>query len=346
VKRILVTGVAGFIGSNLGETLARNGWLVRGVDAFTDTYPPRQKQKNVAALARSPGVELVRADLARTDLARLLRDVDAVAHLAGEPGVPASWGSAFATYVERNIVATQRLLEASCAAHVQRFVYASSSSVYGPEQQPLRESATPRPLSPYGASKLAGECLVGAYAQQRGLSAVSLRYFSVYGPRQRPDMAAHRFIEAILDRRPLVVYGDGGQARDFTYVDDVVAATTAALTASVPSGTVLNVAHGEPVEVRALIALLGELMHAEPCVDYRPPRPGDTPRTEGAADAARALLRWRPTTDVRTGLARQIEWHRSRRPGLPRDGAAVGTAAAVPSMPAPAGPAQLSRGRL
>src|SRR4051812_8710567 len=200
--------MAGFIASHVAESLARGGWSVRGVDAFTDTYPVRQKRDNVAAVFRSSDVELVVADLAHENLGPLLDGVESVVHLAGEPGVPASWGSGFATYVERNIVATQRLLEAAATAGVRRFVYASSSSVYGAETQALVESAVPRPLSPYGASKLAGEVLVGAYAQQRGLSTVSLRFFSVYGPRQRPDMANHRFIEAMLDHRPIAVFGD------------------------------------------------------------------------------------------------------------------------------------------
>ena len=332
---ILLTGIAGFIGSHLAESLARDGWPIRGVDAFTDTYAPRQKWDNLAAVARSSNVELATADLARDDLHGLLEDVDAVVHLAGEPGVPASWGPAFATYVERNITATQRLLEAAATAGVSRFVYASSSSVYGPAERQLVESAVPRPLSPYGASKLAGEVLVGAYAQERGLSTVSLRYFSVYGPRQRPDMAAHRFIEALLDRRPVPVYGDGRQARDFTYVADVVAATSAALTASVPTGSVFNIAKGEPVEVRELIAMLAEELGVEPCIERRPERVGDTQRTEGCADAARDLLRWEPVTDLRSGLRRQVEWHLRRR--LEPEASSLDPAAdAVPYDPVPA----------
>jgi nucleoside-diphosphate-sugar epimerase len=317
----LLTGVAGFIGSHLAEALVRSGRSVRGVDAFTDTYAVRQKQDNVALLPSSPALEVVRGDLARDDLSGLLDGVDSVVHLAGEPGVPASWGPSFATYVERNITATQRLLEAATAVGVGRFVYASSSSVYGPEAGALVETAAPRPLSPYGASKLAAEVLVGAYAQQRGLSTVSLRYFSVFGPRQRPDMAAHRFIEAMLDHRPIAVHGDGRQARDFTYVEDVVAATSAALTAPVPTGTVLNVARGEPVEVCDLIAILADELGVAPRIEHRPHRPGDTPRTEGCAAAARDLLGWEPVVDLRAGLRRQIEWHLLRRPeaGAPLD---------------------------
>jgi nucleoside-diphosphate-sugar epimerase len=313
VERILLTGIAGFIGSHLAESLIAGGCAVRGVDAFTDTYAPAQKRANIAAVSRSRGVEIVTGDLARDDLRDLLDGVDAVVHLAGEPGVPASWGPAFGTYVERNVIATQRLLEGAATAGVRRFVYASSSSVYGPEQRPLVESAVPRPLSPYGASKLAAEVLVGAYAQQRGLSTVSLRYFSVYGPRQRPDMAAHRFIEALLDHRPVPVYGDGSQARDFTYVADVVAATSAALTAAVPTGSVFNIARGEPVEVRDLIAILADQLGVEPRIVRRPHRAGDTPRTEGCAAAAREALHWRPLVDLRSGLRQQVEWHRGRR---------------------------------
>ena len=337
MARVLLTGVAGFIGSHLGEALLAQGWSVRGVDAFTDTYPVHQKRANLVGLAMRPGVELVVADLARADLDVLLQDVEAVVHLAGEPGVPASWGSSFTTYVERNIVATQRLLEAVTAAGVTRFVYASSSSVYGPEQRRQLETCVTRPLSPYGASKLAGECLVGAYAMQRGLSTVALRYFSVYGPRQRPDMAAHRFIEAALDRRPITVYGDGGQARDFTYVGDVVAATVAALTAPAPSGVVLNVAHGEPVEVRELIALVTDRLGTDLVIDYRPHRAGDTARTEGGADAAFQVLGWRATTALGDGLAAQVDWHLRRRRA--REGHGIDIAAAsVVTVPAQAGP--------
>lgn len=311
--RTLLTGVAGFIGSHLADFLIRRDVRIRGVDAFTDTYAPQQKRDNLMGASRSPNLELVTGDLARDDLRPLLEDVDTVIHLAGEPGVPTSWGAGFPTYVERNILATQRLLEAATAAGVRRFVYASSSSVYGPQDRPVLESAVPQPLSPYGATKLAGEALVAAYAQERGLSTVSLRYFSVFGPRQRPDMAAHRFIEAMLDRRRLPVYGDGRQARDFTYVADVVAATAAATTASVPPGAVLNVAKGEPVEVRELIAMIAEDLDVEPFIEPRPERAGDTFRTEGCADAAREALGWEPVTDVRTGLRRQVEWHLQRR---------------------------------
>ena len=193
-----------------------------------------------------------------------LDGVDAIAHLAGEPGVSTSWGPSFARYVDRNVMATHRLLEAAVDHGVGRVVYASSSSVYGGEANALRAQGEPRPYSPYGVSKLAAEALVGAYALSHGLSTVSLRYFSVYGPRQRPDMAAHRFVEALLDGRPLEVFGDGSQVRDFTYVGDVVNATILALSADLPRAAVLDVASGRPTAVGTLIGLLNELVGAGP----------------------------------------------------------------------------------
>jgi nucleoside-diphosphate-sugar epimerase len=315
-----VTGAAGFIGSHLVEELLRAGWRVRGIDGMTTTYDPAQKCANLAVLRRHPGFEFVEADLAHDDLAPLLEGSDAVAHLAAEAGVAASWGDDFRRYAERNVVGTQRLLEAATVAGVRRVVYASSSSVYGEGvTAAVAEDRLPRPSSPYGASKFVGEMLVGAYAEQRGLHGVSLRYFSVYGPRQRPDMAAHRFIEAILDGRPLTLYGNGSQMRDFTYVADIVAATAAALSADLHPGTVLNVATGAPVRVGELVRLLAELADAASIsVDSSPERPGDVGRTHGSSAAAAALLGWSPRTPLREGLAAQVAWHRARRlPDVP-----------------------------
>jgi nucleoside-diphosphate-sugar epimerase len=325
MSSIAVTGAAGFIGSHVSRALISAGWRVRGIDAFTDTYDPEQKRANLRELV-DPRFELVEADLGAADVDGLLDGVDAVVHLAAEPGVGASWGNGFTSYVERNVLAMQRVLEAASRARIDRFVYASSSSVYGSGvTAPIVEGAVPRPASPYGASKLMGELLLAAYVDQRALPGVSLRYFSVYGPRQRPDMAAHRFIEALLDRRPLTVYGDGTQQRDFTYVDDVTEATLAAVTADIRPGAVFNIAAGRPVPVGRLIALLAELVDGDPAVIARQPaRPGDVDRTEGDTGAATRGLGWRPRTDLGTGLARQVAWHRDRRAG-----AAAGPAALV-----------------
>jgi predicted glycosyltransferase/nucleoside-diphosphate-sugar epimerase len=309
---VLVTGAAGFIGSHLSESLIRLGWNVRGLDAFTDTYDPRLKRANVRGLLHHPRFELITADLTIADLADVLDGIDLVAHLAGEPGVADSWGSEFPRYLRRNVLATQRLLEAARVRGVERIVYASSSSVYGSRDLPSTVSL-PRPISPYGASKLAGESLVSAYAHGCGVPAVSLRYFSVYGPRQRPDMAAHRFIEAALDQRPLIVYGDGRQVRDFTYVDDIVAATVAALTADLEPGRVLDVGGGRPLDVARLVDVLRSILGLDIKVMCEPARPGDVGRTESCAGEAFSALGWTPVTDLYTGLTRQVEWHLLRR---------------------------------
>jgi UDP-glucuronate 4-epimerase len=313
VNVALLTGAAGFIGSHVGELLLARGWQVRGLDALTSNYDPAVKARNLTALSRHPGFTFVHADLATADLAPLLSGVDAVVHLAAEPGVSKSWGTMFPTYVGRNVLSTQRLLEAVAGLGLTRFVYASSSSVYGPTSGTMHESHTLAPLSPYGVSKLAGECLVGAYAHEQGLPTVSLRFFSVYGPRQRPDMAIHRFVEAVLDGRPAEVYGQQVQLRDFTYVADVATAVVDSLTAPAPPGTVLNIAHGTPVAIPEVLRMVEEQVGGRLDVTRRPHRAGDTAKTHGDSTAAERVLGWRPTTDLATGLALQVDWHRSLR---------------------------------
>jgi nucleoside-diphosphate-sugar epimerase len=323
VKLALVTGAAGFIGSHVAELLLSDGWHVRGVDALTENYDPAAKLRNVSGMRHNPAFSLVHEDLTTTDLAPLVEDVDAVIHLAAEPGVSTSWGEAFSTYVERNILATQRLLEAAAVAHAPRIVYASSSSVYGPTLETMHETSRLAPLSPYGVSKLAGECLVGAYAHQRGVPTVSLRFFSVYGPRQRPDMAIHRFTEALLDGREVSVFGDQVQLRDFTYGGDVARAVVAAATAPVPAGTVLNIARGAPVAVPEVLRLLEEEVHGEATVARLPHRAGDTEQTHGDSRAAAAALGWRAATDLRLGLKHQVAWHRRLREHPEQEGVAA-----------------------
>jgi UDP-glucuronate 4-epimerase len=310
----LVTGAAGFIGSHVCEALLRQGHVVRGLDAFTDFYNPERKRANIAAAQANPRFSLLCDDVRRVALDEVLDGVDAVVHLAGEPGVTSSWGPDFARYVDRNVLATQQLLEATVAQRIGRFVYASSSSVYGGDAMALRAQGEPRPFSPYGVTKLAAETLVGAYAQGHDLATVSLRFFSVYGPRQRPDMAAHRFIEALLDGRPLTVFGDGTQVRDFTYVEDVVEAVVRSLSADLPRASVLDIASGRPTAVSTLIGLLNELVGAGPTsILQSDERRGDVARTEGHTHTAREHLGWSPTTELRTGLQRQLEWHAALR---------------------------------
>jgi nucleoside-diphosphate-sugar epimerase len=310
---VLLTGVAGFIGSYVAEKLLAQGWKVRGVDALTDSYDPQTKVRNLRPFAAHPSFSFVHDDLVTADLQPYLEGADTVVHLAAEAGVSRSWGTEFPAYVHRNVLATHRLLEAATQSGVPRFVYASSSSVYGPTSDPMHESSRLAPLSPYGVSKLAGECLVGSYAFERGLSTVALRFFSVYGPRQRPDMVLHRFIEALLDDGEAVIYGETVQHRDFTYVGDVAEAVSLAATAPVVPGTVLNIAHGKPVAVPDLLRMAEEEVGRPLSVSPAPHRPGDTGTTHGDATAAAVVLGWRATTDLRTGVARQVAWHRSLR---------------------------------
>ncbi len=226
----LVTGAAGFIGSHLAEALVARGHRVIGVDAFVDFSPRSMKEANLRDLRQAPTFQCIEADLRTTDLGTLLTGIDYVFHLAAQAGVRTSWGDGFTAYVEHNVLATQRLLEAAQQRGVRRVIYASSSSVYGETPTlPAREDSPPLPISPYGVTKLAAEHLCRLYTIGHELPTISLRYFTVYGPRQRPDMAFHKFIHALLRDEPLPVYGDGEQSRDFTYVGDIVAATLAAM---------------------------------------------------------------------------------------------------------------------
>ncbi len=229
MARALVTGCAGFIGSHLTESLLEDGHAVLGVDCFNDNYRRADKRANLSVATDYEAFELVTGDLVSLDVEALLEAVDVIYHLAGEPGVRSSWGARFDRYTRHNVAATQRLLEAMVDFPGKRFVYASSSSVYGDALSlPTHEDVTPRPLSPYGVTKLAAEHLCVLYAEEQDVQTVALRYFSVYGPRQRPDMAFRRFCEAIVDGDPIEVFGDGRQSRDFTFVGDIVAATRAA----------------------------------------------------------------------------------------------------------------------
>ena len=312
--RAIVTGSAGFIGSNLVDALLRRGDDVVGIDSLTPYYDPSLKRANIAAASASSSFELVEADLGAADLDELLRGADVVFHEAAEPGARSSWSDGFASYVSNNVLATQRLLEAARAVGVPRIVFASSSSVYGQaESYPTVEDQLPRPYSPYGVTKLAAEHLCRLYAETWGIPTVSLRYFSVYGPRQRPDMAVHRLIEAGLHGEPFPLFGDGSAIRDLTFVDDVVRANLAASEADVPPGTVLNVAGGSAVSVGNLIELVGEVIGVEVVLDRRPPQAGDVARTGGSIERIQRLLGWSPQVDVRSGLEAQVRWHQSAR---------------------------------
>lgn len=310
--RALVTGVAGFIGSHLADRLLADGWDVRGIDCLTDYYGLAQKRQNV--LDVGTGLELVEVDLRSSELEPLLEDVDAVFHQAGQPGVRASWDE-FDSYVGHNITATQRLLEAARRTALRRFVYASSSSVYGnAETYPTTEALAPQPESPYGVTKLAAEHLCGLYARNFGLHTVSLRYFTVFGPRQRPDMAMHRLVEAALTDASFPLFGTGEQIRDFTFVADVVEANVLAATGQAPPGTVVNIAGGASTTLNEVIETVERLAGRSVRTERLGDQAGDVTRTGGDITLAGLLLGWAPRVSIGEGLAAQLEWHRRRRP--------------------------------
>ena len=311
--RALVTGAAGFIGSTLSDALVAAGEEVVGVDCFTPYYERAAKESNLHAARSHARFTFIEADLRTAAIEPLLDGIDVVFHQAAQAGVRLSWSDGFGDYSTHNINATQRLLEAAKAAGTGRVVCASSSSVYGNAPRfPTVETDLPRPNSPYGVTKLAAEHLCNLYAANWGVPTVSLRYFTVYGPRQRPDMAIHRLIEAGLRGHDFPLYGDGSAVRDFTFVGDVVAANIAAATASCPAGTVVNVAGGGSSTMSELITLTSELIGAPIALDRRPAQAGDVDRTGGSVELAAELIDWKPVTDVVTGLERQVSWHRNR----------------------------------
>jgi nucleoside-diphosphate-sugar epimerase len=310
----LVTGAAGFIGSTLTDRLLAAGWCVRGVDAFTPYYEPAAKRANLAHLHGAAGFELCEADLATTDIGPLLDGVDVVFHLAGQPGVRMSWADGFHTYSQTNIEVTQRLLEAARRHDLQRFVYSSSSSVYGDaDVVPTTEDQPTRPYSPYGVTKLAGEHLCSAYGRNFGVPTTSVRYFTVYGPRQRPDMAFHRLIEATLQGQAFPLYGDGRQVRDFTFVDDIAEATFLAGVTDLAPGTMMNAAGGSSIELLDVVAMVGEVAGTDVTIDWHDAQAGDVRRTGGSIERAGELLGWAPKFDLRAGIERQVAWHRDRQ---------------------------------
>jgi len=310
---VLVTGAAGFIGSNLAESLLAAGTGVRGIDALTANYPSNQKRRNMSAFADSELFDFHASDLASDDLAPLLNGVDAVVHLAGQPGVRTSWGDDFDAYVRNNVHATRRLLDVMTGLPTPpALVYCSTSAVYGNAVTfPVTESALPHPISPYGVSKLAAEQLCHAYAARFGFPLTTLRLFSVFGPRQRPDMALERLIRCALTGRPFPLVGDLGHVRDATFVGDVVDAIVLALLRTNEEPAVFNVAGGTLVTLDAMISEVESLVGASIPIERVGEPLGDAVRTEADTSLARAVLRWRPATTLHDGVARQIAWTQS-----------------------------------
>lgn len=306
--RVLVTGCAGFIGSHLSERLVAAGCDVVGVDCFTDYYDRSIKVRNLRPVLDEPGFSFVPVDLSTDDLSGLLEGVSHVIHLAGQPGVRLSFGEGFATYVRHNVVATQRLLEAAVHSPVERFAYASSSSVYGnAPSYPTSEDSALRPVSPYGMTKVATEEVAAVYHRNFGLPVVGLRYFTVYGPRQRPDMAFTRFLRRAVAGEPLPIIGTGRQVRDFTYVDDIVDGTIAAADRGRP-GSAYNLGGGQPVELQGALSLIRELLGRPVALEHRPGGVGEAQRTGCDGTLAAEELGFVAHTTLREGLAAQLEW--------------------------------------
>ena len=307
----MVTGAAGFIGSTLVRRLLDDGQDVIGIDSITDYYDPKLKLRNLDLL-ESPSFVFHRADIAdpAVDLGVLLAGASTIFHLAGQPGVRSSWGHQFGAYIHANVSATQRLLEVAAELPtLDRLVYASSSSIYGnAESYPTREDDLPAPISPYGVTKLAGEHLCSLYGNQYGVPTTALRYFTVYGPRQRPDMAFTRFIRAYLRGEKVSVYGDGRQIRDFTYVDDIVEANILAASVASAPGSVFNVAGGSEVTVNEVLELLGSFGGHPVGVDRRAAGAGDVRQTGGSTDLITDELGWAAAVQLEEGLRRQYDW--------------------------------------
>jgi UDP-glucose 4-epimerase len=304
----IVTGAAGFIGSHLTAALLDRGAEVVGIDCFTDYYPRSIKESNLAVNVGRPGFRFIEAALQTTDLSALLDGATHVFHLAAQAGVRKSWGQDFRVYTDNNVDATQRLLEACVNRPLHRFVYASSSSVYGDNvSMPMREDALPQPVSPYGVTKLAAEQLCYLYFANHRVPTTSVRYFTVYGPRQRPDMAFHRFIRAALRGDPITLYGDGEQTRDFTFVSDAVAATIAAGDRG-QTGVPYNVGGGSRVSVNKLFDIIATIHGAPLDIRREPAQKGDMRDTFADTTRARADLGFAPQVSLEQGIEAEYRW--------------------------------------
>ena len=306
--KALVTGAAGFIGSHLSERRLEIGHDVVGLDSVTDYYARSIKEANLRSLTQRRRFQFVGTSLSETDLGTLLDGVTHVFHLAAQAGVRKSWGADFAVYTQLNVDATQCLLEACVDHPIKSFVYASSSSVYGDTVPiPMLENARPMPLSPYGVTKLAAEHLCMLYHANYDIPTVAVRYFTVYGPRQRPDMAFHRFLRAIRQREPLSLFGDGEQTRDFTFVEDAVAATISAAERG-KHGTVYNVGGGSRVSMNEVLDMMAQCTGSKPDVQRKEPQRGDMRDTFADTTRARSELGFAPRVILKDGLLAEYQW--------------------------------------
>ncbi|MBD2447625.1 NAD-dependent epimerase/dehydratase family protein [Nostoc sp. FACHB-152] len=310
MPKIIVTGAAGFIGSHIAELLLQQGEEVIGIDEFNDYYDPMLKRKNIAYLNCWPSFTLIEGDIQFLAWQTLLQDVEIIYHQAAQAGVRASWGKGFRAYTERNINATQVLLEAAKdAKNLKRLVYASTSSVYGDaETLPTHESIIPQPVSPYGITKLAAERMCSLYYKNFGVPVVSLRYFTVYGPRQRPDMAFHKFYKAVLQDEAISIYGDGQQTRDFTFVSDVVAANLAAATVPEAVGEIFNIGGGSRVVLAEVLETMSEIVGKPINKNYIDKAMGDARHTAADVTKAKQILGYDPQISLPEGLSQEWQW--------------------------------------
>ncbi len=313
MAKIIVTGAAGFIGSQLAESLLKQGEEVIGIDELNDYYDPALKHKNITHLQNHSNFKLIEGDIQFLDWQTLLKDVEVVYHQAAQAGVRASWGKGFRAYTERNINATQVLLEAAKdAQNVKRLVFASTSSVYGDaETLPTHEGICPQPVSPYGITKLAAERLCGLYHKNFGVSFVALRYFTVYGPRQRPDMAFHKFFKAVLLDEAIPIYGDGQQTRDFTFISDAVAANLAAATVPQAVGEIFNIGGGSRVVLTQVLDTMEEIVGKPIKRHHIEKAMGDARHTAADVSKAQRILGYQPQISLKEGLTQEWQWVQS-----------------------------------
>jgi len=306
----IVTGVAGFIGSHLAQTLLKQGERVVGIDEFNDYYDPSFKRQNISCLNSYDAFELIEADIQSLDWKTLLVDIEVVYHQAAQAGVRSSWGKGFHLYTERNINATQIILEAAKEAKsLKRLVFASSSSVYGnAETLPTSESLCPQPVSPYGITKLSAEQLCGLYHQNFGVPVTALRYFTVYGPRQRPDMAFHKFFKAALKNQAISIYGDGQQTRDFTFISDAIAANLAAAKSPSAIGEVFNIGGGSRVILADVLEIIAKIVGYPLQIGYIESAQGDARHTSADITKAQRLLGYQPKVSLSDGLNQEWQW--------------------------------------
>lgn len=307
----LVTGAAGFIASRLSRRLIDEGRSVIGIDAFIDSYPKWIKEKNLAPLLSLRGFEFIAGDLATLNLRDILKRCDIIYHMAAQAGVRSSWGDHFSVYTQCNIDATQKLLEAAKSFLPKRFIYASSSSVYGDcPDIPWKEDSPLFPYSPYGVTKLAGENLCRLYYKNFGIPIIALRFFTVYGPGQRPDMAFHKFLKGVLEDREITVYGDGHQTRDFTYVDDIIQACISSMDKG-DEGEIYNIGGGVRRKLRDIFPVMEALCGRKIRIKYLPSQKGDVPDTYADIQKAKKDLEYSPCTEFQNGLRSEWDWIRT-----------------------------------